>query len=298
MRKKAIQFKAIWLISAVCSWGVAAIAALPSSASPLAEAQLFPVDLAQTRISPPVPPLPTPLPAPQAPAIDGIVGLLPEPTDDIGIGHLRPRDLSFLNSPDWADSPYLTANWLQAAAIPIYIEPNGSHWGWIVNGWLVPNGQTPLALGRDASFSMLQTYYALFSFPVTEIRQDGWFQFQYTPVGNAWAHIDHLNLGSLDLAVETWENRFLDMGWVEYRQHGLSQSLNSAPNGNSGNILGLIGPNSFIEPLAFNGDWMQVRVTQPAEGCTVLPGAATQEGWMRWRNDDDGSLVWFPPKGC
>jgi hypothetical protein len=226
------------------------------------------------------------------------VGLSPEPGDDIGVGHLRPRDLSFLEAEDWTESPYLGADWLQAAAIPIYTEPNGSHWGWIISGWLVPNGQTPLALGRDASFSMLHTYYDLFSFPVNQIREDGWFQFQYTPVGKAWAHVDHLNLGRVDLAIETWQNRFVDLGQVEFRNHGVSQSLQAVPNDADGRILGLVGTNSFIEPIAFEGDWMRVRVTQPTDGCTFLPGAVTQEGWMRWRNEDDESLIWYPPQGC
>lgn len=261
-------------------------------------AQAGPIELAQTRSSPPVPPLPEPLPTAQAPAVGGIVGLSPEPGDDIGVGHLRPRDLSFLEEPDWTESPHLGANWLQSAAIPIYIEPNGSHWGWIISGWLVPNGQTPLALGRDASFSMLHTYYDLFSFPVNQIREDGWFQFQYTPVGKAWAHVDHLNLGRVDLAIETWPNRFLDLGRVEFRNHGISQSLQAAPNDAENRILGLVGANSFIEPIAFEGDWMRVRVTQPTDGCTFLPGSVTQEGWLRWRNEDAESLIWYPPKGC
>ncbi|NER81953.1 MAG: hypothetical protein F6K42_20780, partial [Leptolyngbya sp. SIO1D8] len=63
-------------------------------------------------------------------------------------------------------------------------------------------------------------------------------------------------------------------------------------------ILGLIGPDSFIEPIAFDGDWMQVRVTQPTNGCEFLPGSRTQEGWMRWRDLEHQSLVWYPPKGC
>jgi hypothetical protein len=262
--------------------------------SPLAP----PAQVAQTRISPPVPPLPDPIPEAWSPAVEGIVGLSPQASDNIGVGHLRPRDLSFLDEPDWIESPLLGADWLQSAAIPIYNEPNGIHWGWILSGWLIPNGQPGIALGRDASFSMLHTYYALYSFPVHEIREDGWFQFQYTSAGKAWAHVDHLNLGTVDLAIETWQNRFLEMGWVEFRRHGLSQSLEATPDASDRTILGLIGPNSFIEPLAFEGDWMRVRVTQPTNGCTFLPGAVTQEGWMRWRTSEGQSLIWYPPRGC
>ncbi|MEM1311178.1 MAG: hypothetical protein AAGF98_17075 [Cyanobacteria bacterium P01_H01_bin.153] len=254
--------------------------------------------LAQASTTPPVPPLPASIPMPRVPEAEGIMGLMPNPEDDIGVGHLRPRDVSFLDGTEQTASSLLEAGWLQSAAIPIYIEPNGMHWGWIINGWLVPNGQTPIALGQDASFSMLQTYYALSSFPVMQVREDGWFEFQYTPAGRAWAHIDHLNLGNLDLVVELWENHFVDTGWVEFRRHGLSQALYGAPENAHVNVLGLVGPESQIQPIAFEGDWMRVRVTQPTEGCTRLPGAATQEGWMRWRNDEAQPLVWVAPDGC
>lgn len=297
MRKKITPLSTAVGICLAAQWG------LPGMANPAAT-ELPPtpisdsVTVTQTRSSPPVPPLPDPLPTAQPPAAEGIMGLSPTPAENLGVGHLRPRDLSFLEAPNRDESPFLGANWLQAAAIPIYTEPNGNHWGWIISGWLIPNGAEPIALGSDASFLMLQTYDDLFSFPVTQIRQDGWFQFQYTPVGKAWAHVDHLNLGRIDLAIESWEKRFLDVGWVEFRRHGLSQSLQTTPGANNSDILGLVGPDSFIEPIAFEGDWMQVRVTQPTDGCTFLPGAVTQEGWMRWRNADSEPLIWYPPKGC
>lgn len=254
--------------------------------------------LAQNSTPPPVPPQPNPVPSSRVPSAEGIVGLFPEDVSDIGVGHLRPQDLSFLAATDEDSRSLRGAGWLQAAAIPIYIEPNGTHWGWILNGWLVPNGQSPIALGQDATFLMLQSNADLLSFPVTQIRDDGWFQFQYTPAGTAWAHVGHLNLGTVDLAIESWENRFVDAGQVEFRPHGLSQSLYAVPGEAAEGILGLVGPNSFIQPLVFEGDWMLVEVTQPADGCTLLPGAVTQEGWMRWRNGDAGSLVWFAPQSC
>lgn len=291
---------ALWLGTSF-SCGLALASSMPNSPSqpaPPTTAVDPPPAVSQSRVSPPVPPLPTVLPPPTPPGMDGLVGLHPEPMDDIGVGHLRPENLTFLEGPDGVDSHYLGANWLRAAAIPIYIEPDGTHWGWIINGWLVPNGQEPIALGSDASFSMLRTYYSLYSFPVTQIQDDGWFQFQYTPAGRAWAHVDHLDLGRVDLTVETWENRFLETGWVEFRRHGLSQALSASPNNPQSTILGLIGPDSFIEPIAFDGDWMQVRVTQPTNGCQFLPGAITQEGWMRWRSEDRQPLVWFPPEEC
>jgi len=254
------------------------------------------MSLAQ-RLTPPLPPLPNPLPEMNEPSVEGILGLEPTPTDELGVGHLRPSDLTAAEALQTLSDRYTGASWLQATAFPIYVEAEGQHWGWIVNGWLVPNGQSPIALGRDASFLMLQTYADLFSFPVTEIRDDGWFQFKYTSAGTAWAHIGHLNVGRVDLAVERWEDRFLDVERVQFRQHGLSRPLRAVA-ANDEEILGLIGPDSLIEPIAFDGDWMQVRVTQPVDGCETLPGSRTQEGWMRWRDVDNRSLIWYPPEGC
>jgi hypothetical protein len=236
------------------------------SFSPSRPAQVQPQNLAQV----PPPPLPDTAPEPQTLSTSGIVGRSPDPDIDIGIGYLRPQNLDFLDQPDWPQSPYLEANWLQAIALPIYAtpdaEPGDTPWGWLINGWLVVDTYEPILVGRDASFLMLQTHYALFSFPVLEIREDGWFRFQYTPIGTAWAHQDHLNLGEIPLAIETWPDHFLATGWVEFLRHGISQPLRSSSSA-ADSILALVGPESFIEPLSFDGDWMQVRVTQPTEGC-------------------------------
>jgi len=302
MRKKVTRISSLLLTGILSSWGftgLVALAAEPTSGETPTSLPSPPLEpVAQARTSPPVPPLPDPLPASRIPPREGIMGLVPAPDDDLGVGHLRPQDLSFLEATDPASSPLLGAGWLQSAAIPIYIEPNGSHWGWMINGWLVPNGQAAIALGQDASFLMLQTYPDLLSFPVTQIREDGWFQFQYTSAGQAWAHIDHLNLGRVDLAVESWENRLVETDRVQFRQHGLSQSLYNTPEATQASILGLVSPNSVIQPLAFEGDWMRVQVTQPAEGCSTLPGAVTLEGWMRWRSEARQPLIWFEPQGC
>lgn len=301
MQKPSLPILILWVgtFLALCSPGLAFQILLPPSFEK-SEADLPPVShplIAQNRSIQPVPPLPDAIPDAIVPMATGIVGLSPAVTDNIGIGHLRPKDLPVtLEASDPGDT-YSNAGWLQAAALPIYIEPEGNHWGWIVNGWLIPNGQSPIAIGRDAAFSMLQTYDRLFSFPVTEIREDGWFQLQYTPAGTAWAHVDHLNLGTVNLAIELWEDRFLDTNRLYFRRPGLSKPLYSSPVDND-DVLGLISSGSLIEPVAIDGDWMQVRVTQPVNGCTVLPGARTQEGWIRWRDTNSRSMVWYAPEGC
>lgn len=256
----------------------------------------FPVEteLRQTS-TPSVPPLPGNVPEAITPDDTGILGLYPDPDDNIGIGQLRPKDVAALATP--RAGLIENANWLRSAALPIFVEPDSGVWGWIINGWLLSEGNPPIAIGRDAAFSMLRTYYALFSFPVMEVREDGWFRFQYTPAGTAWAHVSHLNLGAVELTIEPWEERFLEVGQLEFLRHGTSQPLRFQPNFDE-RLVALVGPNSLIEPLEFEGEWMRVRVTQPANTCSPLPGASTSEGWMRWRNGSDRSLVWYPPKGC
>ncbi|MGB3138501.1 MAG: hypothetical protein WBB18_16960, partial [Nodosilinea sp.] len=234
----------------------------------------------------------TPVPDAIAPDETGIIGLDPAPNDDIGVGHLGPTT----PTADASDTP-VGAEWLQGIALPIYPTPESTHWGWLINGWLVPNEASPLAIGRDAAFSMVQTEDQIYTFPVLEIRPDGWFRFQYTPAGAAWAHTSHLGLGSVPLVVETWEASIQDAARVKFRRPGLSRPIRLAPRGTAP-LQALVGPNSIIQPLNLDGDWLRVRVTQPALGCTPLPGSSTAEGWVRWRSETNTPLIWFSAADC
>ncbi|MGF1567034.1 MAG: hypothetical protein ACFCVD_02975 [Nodosilinea sp.] len=249
---------------------------------------------AEVEAAPPsVPALPNNIPAANTPDEAGIVGLTPAPGDDMGIGHLRPSDLTSLAGSNWRTSPILNAGWLRGVALPIYVGPGGELWGWLVNGWLIPNGYDPIAIGGDATFSMVQAERGLYSFPVMEIRPDGWFRFQYTPAGTAWAHVSQLNLGPTTLTLERWEDYLGVADQIKFRKHGVAQPLHPSPR-RSGSLLALVGSNSLIEPLEVQGNWIRVKVTQPARGCSPLPGASSEEGWMQWRDDRQMLLVWFP----
>ncbi len=247
----------------------------------------------QNPSSPAVPPLPDPIPDAIDPDETGIIGLSPAPNDDIGAGQLRPASLPSAGS----NAPLLGAEWLRGVALPIYPSPESDPWGWLINGWLVPNGADPLAIGRDAAFSMVQTDRQLYTFPVLEIRPDGWFRFQYTPAGTAWAHTSHLELGAVPLTIETWETSLESAARIQFRRPGLSQPMRLAPTGTAP-LQALVGPNSIIQPLDLDGDWLRVRVTQPAQGCTPLPGSSTAEGWVRWRSETDVPLIWFSATDC
>lgn len=279
--------------------GLLAAIALPGRAAPpmtpaasvVAAAPVPPRKDKQEPANPRVPPRPSPTPAAIVPSAAGIIGLDPASNDNVGIGQLRPADLA-----DPGDIS-MGANWLQGVVLPIYPTPERSHWGWLINGWLVPNDADPLAIGRDAAFSMVQTDRQMYTFPVLEIRPDGWFRFQYTPAGTAWAHTSHLGLGAVPLMVETWADSIKRADRIEFWRPGLSQPMRLAPRGTAP-LQALVGPNSMIQPLDLDGDWLRVRVTQPAQGCTPLPGSSTVEGWVRWRSETDRPLVWFSGPDC
>jgi hypothetical protein len=235
-----------------------------------------------------LPALPTPIPTPFLPLLSGITDLSANTYSIQSVGQLRPRDVEAL-APDGV-------GWLQSMILPLYVTPGGEPWGWIYQGWLIPNGQPYLAIGRDAGFAMVRAYDNLYTFPVLEAREDGWFRVQYTPGGSAWAHASQLSLGAMPLVVEGWETQLQAQDSVYFLQTNEAQALRSQPEIAS-NMLGLIPSGSLIEPLSFQGDWMQARVTRPASACRPLAGATVAEGWMRWRGDKSESLVWYRPEG-
>lgn len=247
-----------------------------------------------TATRPPVPMLPDSIPDPIDPDPDGIVGLHPDPDQNMGIGHLRPDPQAYSN--DYGSDP-VKADWLRGVVLPIYAGPNGELWGWLINGWLMTNGYDPIAIGRDATFSMVEAEPGLYSFPVLTMRDDGWFSFQYTPAGVAWTHVSQLDIGPTHLTIEPWSDQLQHTSQIEFRKHGVSQPLREQPDTNQP-LISLVSPQSVIEPLAVEGDWLRVRVTQPAAACKPLAGANSEEGWMRWRDPDQTLLVWFLPRGC
>ena len=245
---------------------------------------------------------PTPKPTPFTPAIAGVLDLSTQADEDIiGVGHLRPQvtdtpaiDITDAEAAEEKDGD--AVSWLEDIILPLYISPGGEHWGWLYQGWLVPDGQTYLAIGRDAGFAMVKSEENLYTFPVLDIRDDGWFQVQYTTGGSAWAHTSQLSLGETTMFLENWEETLSEQAAVYFLNESEAQPLRSQPEA-AKNMLGLVSADSLIEPLDFAGDWMRVRVTRPAANCTPLTGATVTEGWMRWRNEESQSLVWYQPDG-
>ncbi|MGB3669620.1 MAG: hypothetical protein WA901_06555 [Phormidesmis sp.] len=235
------------------------------------------------------PAAPTPKPTPFSPNLAGITDLSTTETagSGLGIGHLRPQPTAATEAGDGV-------SWLESAILPLYSSPGGDHWGWIYQGWLIPGEQAYLAIGRDAGFAMVKSDDNLYTFPVLEVREDGWFRMQYTTGGTAWAHTSQLSLGETPLVIETWAERLASQASVYFLDRGNAQPLRSRPE-LANNMLSLVSADSLIEPLDIAGDWMRVRVTRPVAECTPLTGATTTEGWMRWRQEAGAALVWYRP---
>ncbi|EDX84482.1 hypothetical protein S7335_2179 [Synechococcus sp. PCC 7335] len=235
-----------------------------------------------------LPPIPTSISTPFSPELSGIVDLYSNAEDGIpSIGHLRPRHVEGLTG----DS----VNWLTSVSLPLYVSPNGAHWGWIHKGYLV-QGESALAIGRDAGFAMVKPYENLYTFPVLEIREDGWFQVQYTTGGSAWAHTSQLEVGDIPLVIERWELLLSSQAALYFLERTEAQPLRSQPQ-EATNMLSFVAADSLIEPISIVGDWMRVRVTRPTLLCEPLTGSTVTEGWMRWRGNEDESLVWYNPDG-
>ena len=231
---------------------------------------------------------PAPAPTPFAPLLLGITDVSRNVSTIESVGHLRPNNVETAAQDSLA--------WIQSVNLPLYVTPGGEHWGWIYRGWLIPKGQTYLAIGRDAGFAMVRSYGNLYTFPVLEIREDGWFRVQYTPGGSAWAHTSQLELGNVPLTVESWAERLQAQEAVFFLDNQKAQALRSQPQ-QSTNMVSLVAADSLIEPLEFQGNWMRVRATRPIANCQPLTGATVSEGWMRWRGEAQESLVWYRPEG-
>ncbi|MEL6138396.1 MAG: SH3 domain-containing protein [Cyanobacteria bacterium J06628_6] len=241
--------------------------------------------------APALPALPVNAPEPIEPVLDGISEVAMNEDWD-GIGYLQPT------------SPAAEqAGWLREVSLPLYASADGEHWGWLLNGWLIPNGQPAFAIGRDAGFTMVRTAPTQLAFPILERRDDGWIRVQYTDGGSAWVHVDHLDNRGLALSATLTESPIANTGAnisvaqqlaaaerLQFRQAVAAQVLRSQPELNR-NVISLVSADSLIEPIEVSGDWVKVRVISPVDGCVPLSRAESEEGWMRWRGPDGDVLL-------
>ena len=94
-----------------------------------------------------IPPRPSNVPSPNQPEPAGIVTMDTDMDTVLGVGHLRPRFVSFLDEPDQYGN-LLDAGWLEEIALPLYATPDGDLWGWLTDGWLIPTPLWPRRSGH------------------------------------------------------------------------------------------------------------------------------------------------------
>ncbi len=210
---------------------------------------------------------------------------------DLGVGHLRPRELL----PDWG------VEWLVGVEVPLSSHPGGEAWGRLTHGWLVRAGaDSPAPVPLDGCAS-IETDYETRTFIVLERGPEDWFRFRFAKgeAGTGWTREAYLD-GEIPLRVEPWEAIFEDEERSPFHFSDREQrhALRDAPDP-EGELVAWIGGDHDIDPLERRGDWLRVRVTEPSVFCETVPADQAQryEGWIRWR-DESGLLLWFLTRGC
>ena len=202
--------------------------------------------------------------------------------------------------------------WLTNLILPLYNSPEGEFREWIACGWLVSDQIYPFTLG-----GLLQTDYEVLSFVVIEEdnKHKGWFRIHYHPPtkehdGTAWIHRSHLNLTSQQLAITLWKDRFLpteeeisllengNWGGYYFRNQNIPHALRQSASPD-GKLITWIGADHTLQPIKIEGDWMYVWVSQPSHYCFSEPEKSTiHKGWVRWTSPQQGTWIYYYPRGC
>ncbi len=213
----------------------------------------------------------------------------------VGVGYL-----------DLAAGPW---DWLAAATVPFYARPGQAEpIAWLRRGWWVTGGGEP---PRPLTYrGMVWTEYEESNFIVTAARADGWIELwvDIGPIpraashGLVWTHRCLLDLDEAVLSLMLWEDVFLGSGAppLSFRDEA-RHALRAGP-GTEHARLDWIEGDDEVELLEIQGDWARARVSKPGRfyiGCMGETWAGRErEGWIRWRDPERGSWLWYPTRGC
>lgn len=200
-------------------------------------------------------------------------------------------------------------DWIGAAIFPLYEGPNGIFLGWMACGSFV-DGQTGEVRSLDLP-PMIQTSYEDYSFIVLEIDGDGWFQITSEVMADgelatAWVHHSHLGLTQVPLAMTLWAEHFqttidrsFEAGSLYFRNREIAHALRHSPS-ETEELITWIGEDHMIKPLEIQGDWMRVSVRQPSDYCVASAdwNGTIHEGWVRWTSEEQGTWLYYYPRGC
>ena len=230
-------------------------------------------------VPPPVPPG-----APTDAAYDPLRGF--DPDVDLGIGYLTSSDREDIGP--------------KAVRLPLFRDAGGTPFAWILDGWLVPEGREPRALGAAG---LVETGYEIPSLIVFAARADGWVRVRFAAGGGgvAWTNGCFFGLGNHRLEVRRWDRRFLaDPQAPLYFRREARHALRDGPSESAGRVGEVpAGPTTYaLYPREVRGDWMRVEMSEPSDYCAdPAPDVPRVEGWVRWR--DRGALqLWYFTRGC
>lgn len=206
-----------------------------------------------------------------------------------GVGHLRVEN----------ESDYFY-DWQRAVVMPLWTAPDGGYYGWI-RGGQVYSSETGESFPLTG-IGMVETGYEHQTFIVWEVREEGWLKVSLKPGenGDAWINKCHLGLGPAKLVYQSWTDFIREHGdWLHFRAD-VPHALRAAPAKDSRRLT-WIGTDHELALLEIQGDWMRVRVRQPAWTC-VGPDqpfkGREDEGWVKWRDQKSGPWVWIFSRGC
>lgn len=224
---------------------------------------------------------------------------------DMGTGYLDVEDPATAGPPGSYD-------WLPRVTLPLWFRPSDDEVGvWIHRGRWLPVGAPDDRIALTYR-GMVETEYESARMIVTEARGDGWLEVwvDVGPVGIRgaatwglmWTHRCRLDLGEIELTYVPWSEVFLgpDAPPLSFRddaRHALRETA-----GEGAPPMTWLEPDDEVELLEIAGDWARVRATRPGVYLTGCLGETwngeTWEGWIRWRDEERGTWLWYPTRGC
>lgn len=233
--------------------------------------------------------------------------------NETGIGYLGPVQRSMTpETPDYLLVGYANEDWIKQIILPLYNAPEGDVDGWLACGWLMTGNPMEQTVLEPALF---YPGYTGFGFIVLA-EQAEWLQIRYggSADNTAWVLRSQLQAGLVPLGYISWQDRYQAMitehnewiteeradaawGYLNFN-NAESAPLYASPDSEAEHISP-IEPNHSFLPLAIQGDWMRVRVYQPASFCNLEWQGTVEEGWIRWMDaQQGGNQISEPYKGC
>jgi hypothetical protein len=193
--------------------------------------------------------------------------------------------------------------WPCGVFLPLYEQPDGPLWGWLIGGWLARRNVSWLSPLNG--FPVIHSDQSENALLVYETRGDGWLRVRYywptnnTGDGTAWIRTSHLGLGSVRLTFVPWQDYITGRDWPSFvfRDRG-NHAVYAQPDTGS-RVIDWPRGDYGLRALEVRGDWMRVRLWRPGGACfdprREVPG---DTGWIVWRTAARGSLLWVEAWDC